>query len=248
MGKIDLSTFESAGTVMDGTGFDDYLKPAALIDSAHRAIVAYARRAVGDATDPIEKAVRIYYAVRDEIRYDPYSTPLKREAYGASTCLEKRFGYCITKAGAMAAVARAAGIPARVGYADVRNHMTTKKLSDRMGTDVFYFHGYTDLFLGGQWVKATPAFNKELTDKFRLKALEFNGREDSIYHPFDLEGRRHMQYLCYRGVYADIPFDTIEACFLAYYPHMRERAAGVVKGDFAAEAEAETKAAAAARA
>lgn len=176
MSTLDLRTFEHAGTVLDGATFDDYLRPGRLIDSTHPDIQAFAADLTRGLSDPTQKAVKLYYAVRDQVRYDPYGTPMVREAYLASRCLAQRHGYCINKAGLMAAVARAAGIPARVGYADVRNHLTTQKMSERMGTDVFYFHGYTDLWLNGQWVKATPAFNIELTEKFRLKPLEFDGR------------------------------------------------------------------------
>ena len=121
--------------------------------------------------------MRLYYAVRDGLRYDPYNTPMKREAYRASTTLGAGHGYCVNKAGLMAAVCRAVGIPARVGYADVRNHMTTKRLSDLMGSDTFYYHGYTEVWLDGRWVKATPAFNKELTEKFGLKPLDWDAVE-----------------------------------------------------------------------
>ena len=246
MTSPDLRTFPEAeaGTVMDGAAFEDYRRPAELIDSDHPAIKEYAEAKTRGTDDPVEKALRLYYAVRDEVRYDPYGTPLVREAYVASTTLIQRHGYCVNKSGLMAALARAAGIPARVGYADVRNHMTTKKLSERMGTDIFYFHGYTDLWLNERWVKATPVFNIELTDKFRLKPLEFNGRDDSIYHPIDQDGRRHMEYLAFRGVYADVPFETVKACFLANYPHMKDRINGkaVETGDFAAEGEAEAAA------
>ena len=200
------------------------LAPTDIVDSEHPKVVQFARQHAQGGSDR-ERAVALYYAVRDQVRYDPYGTPLVPEAYVASTTLLQRHGYCVNKSGLMAALARAAGIPARVGYADVRNHMTTKKLSERMGTDIFYFHGYTDLWLQDRWVKATPVFNIELTDKFRLKPLEFDGREDSIYHPIDQDGRRHMQYLAFRGVYADVPFETIKACFLANYPHMKDRAA-----------------------
>lgn len=237
----DLRTFDSDGTVMDGARFEDYLQPAALVDSDHPAVVAFARDAIGGARDPVEQAVRLYYAVRDGLRYDPYGTPMRRQAYVASACLQARHGYCVNKAGLMAAACRAVGIAARLGYADVRNHMTTQRLRDWMGSDTFYFHGYTDVWLGGRWLKATPAFNKELTDKFRLKPLDWDGRADSIYHPFDLEGRRHMEYLAYRGVYADIPFDTIRAAFRQYYPKMYgpDGGAAAPGGDFAAEGAAE---------
>jgi transglutaminase-like putative cysteine protease len=240
MTSPDLRTFDTDDTIMDGATFDDYRRPGTLVDSDHPVVVAFARETIGDATYPVDKALRLYYAVRDGLRYDPYGTPMRREAYVASACLQARHGYCVNKAGLMAAACRAVGIPARLGYADVRNHMTTKRLSEWMGSDIFYFHGYTDVWLDGRWLKATPAFNKELTDKFRLKALDWDGRSDSIYHPFDLEGRRHMEYLAYRGVYADIPFDTIKAAFRHYYPKMyRADDAPALGGDFAAEGAAE---------
>lgn len=225
----------------DGASLADCLEPRVYIDSDHPRIVEFAGDVVSGAKGRIEQAVALYYAVRDRIRYDPYNTPLKPQAYKASTCLMQGYGYCVTKAGLMAAAARAVGIPARVGFADVRNHMTTKRLSEMMGTDVFYYHGYTDLWLDGRWVKATPAFNRELTDKFRLKSLEFDGREDSIYHPFDLAGQRHMEYLNYRGTYVDVPFDAIRETFLALYPQMPflNNEETVPVGDFAREAEAE---------
>ena len=241
MTDTDFPTFEADDVVCDGAAFADYGRPAPLIDADHEAVRTFAAEHAGTDADPRARAVHLYYAVRDRIYYDPYGTPLRADAYAASATLAAGHGYCVNKAGLLAAVARSAGIPARVGYADVRNHMTTKRLSDMMGTDIFYFHGYTDLWLDGRWVKATPAFNKELTDKFRLKPLDFDGREDSIYHPFDLGGRRHMEYLTYRGVYADIPFPTIRACFHRYYPHTIGRDGEAAGGNFAAEGEAEAQ-------
>ncbi len=228
----------------DGASLAECLEPGALIDSDHAAIVAFARQHTGNETDPTTRAIRLYYAVRDGLRYDPYATPMRAQAYKASATLAAKHGFCINKAGLLAAVARAAGIPARVGYADVRNHMTTARLSQLMNTDIFYYHGYTDLWLGGRWVKATPAFNKELTDKFRLVPLDFDGRTDSIYHPHDRDGRRHMEYLAYRGTFKDIPFATISDFFRQYYPWMYPGEDGdqPVTGDFAREAEAENAA------
>ena len=224
----------------DGVAFDAYLRPGDLIDSNHPEIVARASRMAGAGSER-EKALRLYYAVRDGLRYDPYNTPMKREAYRASTTLAAGHGYCVNKAGLMAALCRASGIPARVGYADVRNHMTTKRLAELMGGDVFYYHGDTDVWLDGRWLKATPAFNKELTERFGLRPLEWDAASDSIYHPFDLSGRRHMEYLAYRGVFADIPFDEIREAFRHYYPRMtRLQEEMSLGGDFAAEGAAET--------
>jgi transglutaminase-like putative cysteine protease len=229
--------------VRDGAAFEAYQRPADLIDSGHPEIVAFADRTAGGG-DARERALRLYYAVRDGLRYDPYNTPLRREAYRASATLAAGHGFCINKAGVMAAACRAAGIPARVGYADVRNHMTTRRLTEFMGSDVFYYHGYTQVWLDGRWVKATPAFNKELTEKFGLKPLEWDGVADSIYHPFDKSGRRHMEYLAYRGAFADIPFAEIHAAFRHFYPRMTRAqeaiaAGATMGGDFGAEGAAE---------
>lgn len=229
--------------VRDGADFEAYRRSSVLIDSDHPAVVAYAARVAGQGGDR-ERALRLYYAVRDDLRYDPYNTPMRREAYRASTTLAAGHGYCVNKAGLMAAVCRTIGLPARVGYADVRNHMTTKRLSELMGNDVFYYHGYTEVWLEGRWVKATPAFNRELTERFGLKPLDWDGVTDSLYHPFDLSGRRHMEYLAYRGVFADIPFDEIRSAFRHYYPRMTRAQeemplGGTLGGDFGAEGAAE---------
>ena len=66
-----------------------------------------------------------------------------------------------------------------------------------------------ELHLGGRWVKATPAFNRELCDKVGIAPLEFDGERDSLFQPLDLEGRRHMEYVRDRGVFADLPLEQI---------------------------------------
>ncbi|HXG28559.1 MAG TPA: transglutaminase family protein [Nevskiales bacterium] len=197
---------------------DEYLRPTAIVDADHPAVIRFAREAAGTAQDPRARAVALYYAVRDGFRYDPYGLDLSPQGLSASRVLETGRGWCVTKAVLLAAACRALGIPARLGYADVRNHLSTERMRQAMKTDVFYWHGYTGIRLDGRWVKATPAFNLSLCEKFRLKPLEFDGSEDSIYHPFDLEGRRHMEYLNFRGEYADVPVADIVRTFAEHYP------------------------------
>jgi transglutaminase-like putative cysteine protease len=196
---------------------NEYLQPARYIDSAHPAVIGFARKhAAGN--DPLARAVSLYYAVRDNIRYNPFLDFSKEETFQASRCIEAGEGFCIGKAALLAACARAEGIPARVGFADVKNHLTTPALRERMGSDLFVYHGYADLLLEGNWVKATPAFNIELCRRFRVKPLEFDGRSDSIFHPFDEEDRRHMEYLRDRGRHADVPVAEIMQAFRETYP------------------------------
>ena len=196
---------------------NEYLQPTRFVNSAHPKVVQFAgQHAIG--ANERERAVALYYAVRDRIRYNPFQNFTLDDTYRGSMCLERGEGWCVPKAALLAACARAVGIPARVGYADVKNHLTTPALTAKMGTDLFVFHGYTDLFLEGKWVKATPAFNLALCKRFRVKPLEFDGREDSIFHPFDEDNRRHMEYLRFRGTYADVPADEIRRVFAETYP------------------------------
>ena len=143
----------------------------------------------------------------------------------------------------MAALCRAADIPCRLGYANVRNHMATAKLLEFLGTDIFYYHGYNEIFLDGKWVKATTAFNRTLCDKARLAPLDFDGRHDSIYHPFDLDGHRYMEYLHDYGSFAELPYDDLIATFDRVYPRIgsSESNAALLGGDFEAEIEAEAR-------
>ena len=172
-----------------------YLAPGSYVDSDDPEIVAFAERATANAESARDKAVALYFAVRDEIRYDPYVAIADPDIYRASTCLKAGRGFCIAKAALLAAVARAVGIPARVAYSDVRNHLCTPRLRELMGTDVFTHHGYTELYLNGQWVQVTPTFNVELCEKFGVVALDFDGENHALMHPFDRDGRRHMEYL-----------------------------------------------------
>ena len=195
------------------------LAPAAMVDSDHPAVIAFAREHARGA-DARERAVSLYYAVRDCLRYDPYRIDLSVHGMKASTALSHGYGWCVPKAALLAAACRAAGIPARVGYADVRNHLSTERMRKNMGSDLFVWHGYTDIWLDDAWVKATPAFNMELCDRFGLLPLEFDGRADSIYHPFDRAGNRHMEYVAVHGAFDDVPLQKILDAFAVHYPNI----------------------------
>jgi transglutaminase-like putative cysteine protease len=200
----------------------DYLQPGEFIDSSHPSIVELALSLTGHVVDRRERAIALYYWTRDEIRYNPYALGSEASDYLASATLAAGESWCVPKALLLAALCRATGIPARVGFADVRNHLSTERMRQMMGTDLFYFHGYTSLFLEGQWVKATPAFNIELCDRFGLRPLEFDGTQDSLYHPFDRAGNRHMEYVNDRGEHSDLPYEEMMSVFRSHYPRMMQ--------------------------
>ena len=216
------------------------LTATALIDSDHPDVIAFARQHA-QGTHERERAVSLYLAVRDRFRYDPYRIDLSPGGMRASSVITQGSGWCVPKAALMAASCRAAGLHARLGYADVRNHLSTERLRQTMQTDVFIWHGYTDIWLDGQWVKATPAFNIELCDKFGLLPLEFDGRNDSIYHPFDKSGRRHMEYVNQRGTFDDMPLSRIVADFNTLYGVWMGGQQTLQSADFQQDVERETR-------
>jgi transglutaminase-like putative cysteine protease len=195
-----------------------YLAPTEFVDSDAPAVAAFAAATCAGETDARARAARLFYAVRDSIVYTPYCDFRSPDTYRASATLARGSGFCVAKAALLAAAARAAGIPARVGFADVRNHLTTPRLRAAMGTDVFHYHGYTELHVEGRWVKATPAFDRALCDRFGVRPLEFDGRADSLFHPYDRAGRRHMEYVADRGAHADVPVAEIMTTFERAYP------------------------------
>jgi transglutaminase-like putative cysteine protease len=197
----------------------DYTAATAFIDSGAPAIQAFAGKAIGDAQTPKDKAIALYRAVRDSVQYDPYLDFLDPGVFRASAVLDAGKGFCVGKSALLAAAARASGIPARPGYADVRNHLTSPRLKETVG-DTFYWHSYTELKIDGEWVKCTPAFDSGLCERANIAPLEFDGATDSLFQPVDLAGRRHMEYLADRGAFADVPFAAIVADFKKFYPKL----------------------------
>ena len=212
---------------------EEFLRPGKFVDSSHPAVIAYAHENAGKAETVLRRVLNFYYSIRDSIRYDPYMPIADPASYRASDTVITKRGWCVPKAALMAACCRIYGIPARPGYADVKNHLATDRLLDLLGTDVFAWHSYCDIYIDGKWVKATPAFNLSLCKKFGLKPLEFDGKDDSLFHEFDQDGNKHMEYLQDRGQFADVPFEKILSTFKKIYKPDYITGAG---GDFHAEA------------
>jgi transglutaminase-like putative cysteine protease len=213
----------------------DYLCATYFIDKDHPDIIAFStQHATAGASDQ-DRAVGLYYAVRDLIRYNPYSIEPVKPSMKASAVLARGEGYCVAKAVLLAACLRSQNIPARLGFADVKNHLNTERLKALMETDLFVWHGFTEVYLNRTWVKATPAFNLSLCQSFNVKPLEFDGTCDSIFHPFDNLGNRHMEYVKEHGSFDDLPWDRALAAMKQAYPRYFETYERKT-GDFNAEA------------
>jgi len=238
------------GSEMETTG--EYLRSGVYIDSHHPSVIQFSDRVAGSPAFPgegsapgggsapagvgpseaREKAVALYYAVRDEFRYDPYRIDLNPEAMKASALIARGYGFCIAKAVLLSAAARVQGIPARLGFADVKNHLTTARLRRSMGTDIFVYHGYAELLIDGKWVKATPAFNKALCERFGVTPLEFDGVHDSVFQPFDGQGNQYMEYLKDHGRHADLPLKELRLAFEEAYPRLMSKGVCDLSGRF----------------
>ncbi len=215
-----------------------FIKAGVFIDSDAPSVIAFAKKTTAGKNGSRAAVLRLYSTIRDTITYDPYVNFADPANYRASAVLAAGRGFCIGKATLLAASARAIGIPARVGYADVRNHLTSPRLYEKIKTDTFIWHSYAEVYLARRWVKATPAFDRALCDRVGLKPLEFDGETDSLFHPFDQFGRRHMEYLKDRGSFSDVPFDAIRADFIKAYPSLMS--SNGLAGDFQSEAIAES--------
>jgi len=210
-----------------------FLSPAEFIDRDHDRVRAKAMTIAGSVSDPIEQAGALFRAVRDEIRYDPYVDYSDKETYRASSVLAAGHAYCVGKAALYAALCRAIGIPARLGLADVKNHLATARLLEAVGTDMFAYHGFVEIMPAQTWIKVTPTFNASLCRKLGVPPLEFSGEADALLQPFDATGRTFMTYVAQHGTFFDVPAKFLMHEMARLYPKLCRP--GGLRGDMEEE-------------
>ncbi|WP_229397743.1 transglutaminase-like domain-containing protein [Micromonospora okii] len=219
-----------------GTPGDADLAATYFLDHDSPEVADFVARSAPADADPTTRAVALYYAVRDGIQYEVYSADLSRAGLRASSTLRSGTGMCIHKSILYASALRSIGIPSRLVLADVRNHLTSDRLRSLMGGDVFRHHCYTKVHLDGRWVKATPVFSRRLCRLYRITQLEFDGRTDSLYHPYDLDGRQHMEFLHTHGEFSDLPYDRIVRDLRIAHPGLFAATMRVVDGSLERDA------------
>jgi transglutaminase-like putative cysteine protease len=196
----------------------------------------FVARVAATATSPAQRAVALYQAVRDGVFYEVYGADLSRAGLRASSVLRRGSGMCLHKSVLYAAALRAAGVPSRLVLTDARNHLASPRLRELIGGDVFRYHCLVSVRLAGKWVRATPVFNRTLCRLYRIAVLEFDGSADSVHHPFDLEGRRHMEFLHTHGEFADLPYDLVLDGLRAAHPRIFATADTFTTGSLVADA------------
>ena len=188
---------------------DPFLQPTEVIDCNHPQIKALASQTIHGAGDVHEKARRLFYLVRDTIPYNLYVPFFLPEHYKASAILQRGSGYFVQKAVLLVALARAAGIPSRLVFADIRNYLISERVAELMETNLFIFHGYVEWQLGDRWVRVTPSFDKEVSQEHGYPLVEFDGKNDATFPSHDADNRKFVEYVRHHGVFSDLPLDLI---------------------------------------
>ena len=225
-------------TTTDPAALAELVRPTEFLDYESPAVSDFVASVLPDPTagTPTERAIALFYAVRDRIQYEVYDADLSRRGVRASSILERGKGFCVHKSIVYAAAARSVGVPTRLVYGDVRNHLASARLIELVGGNVFTFHALNSVYLEGRWVKATPVFTKLLCRLYKITPLEFDGINDSLYHPYDNDGRRHMEFLRWRGEFDDFPYETVVGGIRSAHPALVGAGSTTVDGSLLAEA------------
>jgi len=195
-----------------------YLKPTPVIDCNSAPIQEKIRNLTKGQEDIVEKAKSFFYFVRDKIKYNMYVPKSLPEHFCASNTLSRGEGYCVQKAVLLTALARGVGIPAGLGFARPRNNLLPERMLKRLGTNILPFHGYAELYLDGRWVKATPAFDLNMCQRNRIIPVEFDGKNDAMFHSHNRNGKLHIEYLADLGhYYDDLPLDRLRQTLTQHF-------------------------------
>jgi transglutaminase-like putative cysteine protease len=194
-----------------------YLEPTFIVDSDNPAIIEKAENLSKGQKNDIGKAIALFYFVRDEIKYNIYTKKSSPEDFRASNTLLKKDGYCVQKAVLLAALARAIGIPAGIGFARIKNNLMPEKTLKWLTINILPFHGFCELHVGEKWVKATPAFDLTMCKNGKIVPVEFDGINNAMLNPHNLDGQLHIEYLKYFGRYPDVPMDKLHSLVIKYF-------------------------------
>ena len=196
----------------------NYLKETSFLDFQHPDFQSFLAP-LNHLNTPHEIAETLYNFVRDTFIYDPFHLDLRADQLKASHIISKKRAWCVEKAIVFAAGLRAKGIPSRLGYAIVENHIGVERMVQVLRTSKIVFHGYVDVFLNDQWTKATPAFDQRVCALNGVEPLQWNGTNDSLFQEF-VQGEKYMEYHHDYGIFEDVPLVLMHDEMQKYYPHL----------------------------
>jgi transglutaminase-like putative cysteine protease len=200
-----------------------YLDATYFFDFEDRAIQHLIAEFKGPAQTNKEKAIGLYLKIRDQWKYNPYHISLAKDKLKASVIAGKSTGNCVEKSILLIACLRAVGIPARLHLGKVINHIAVERLTEKFGSNELTPHGMVDIFLGKKWLKASPAFNKTLCEKFKVAPLDFDGENSSFLQQYNREGNLFIEYTEDYGHFEDVPVEFMKRNIKEHYPHIFDR-------------------------
>ncbi len=181
------------------------LRPSYCIDSDNKAIIRKASALISSIRNAREKVRRIFRFVRDEIPYNFAPAVSNRSHFRASHTLELGTGFCMQKAALFAALCRASGIPARIGFQHIRDYMIAGGFLRLMGTNELSPHGMNAVYLNGRWVMADCTLDSGLANRKRYRLVDFDGARHALLPKTTRTGKPHFDILKQYGFYNDTP-------------------------------------------
>ncbi|MFH2008580.1 MAG: transglutaminase-like domain-containing protein [bacterium] len=195
------------------TELQQFLAPTDTLEVDHPRIRALVEEQTADASDVRDAARRLFEVARDAVAYSPYVPFWDRSHYRTTTILDRGRGYCVQKAMVLVTLARAARIPARLVFVDLRNHRAPAHLVEILQGNLFVYHCYASLLLEGEWLEATPAFDRAICEEHDLPLVRFDGHRSAIFPSEDHAGRRFAEYVKHHGAFADVPMGPMLAAW-----------------------------------
>jgi len=139
----------------DGNEWRDELAATVFLQVDHPRLRETARQILGGEIDPRRAADLLRRWVYDNLEKRPLpSLP------NALQVLETRAGDCNEHAVLFAALARAAGLPARVNAGVV------------YGDGAFLYHAWNEVWIGSGWLSVDPAFDQMPADATHVKLID----------------------------------------------------------------------------
>jgi transglutaminase-like putative cysteine protease len=185
------------------------VKPGYCVDSDAPAVRNITAKLTARCRDARERARRLFDFVRDEIRYNFAPDVHQRRDFKASHTLELGNGFCMQKAALYAALCRASGIPARIGFQDLVDYKITGQFRELMGTNELSGHGMNAVYLDGRWLAVDCTLDRGLVERKNYRLVEFDGLHDALLPKTDRAGKPHFEILKQRGFYNDTPLFAI---------------------------------------
>jgi transglutaminase-like putative cysteine protease len=200
---------------------ENYLRCTEIIDCDTESVREKAIETTKGLKTDKEKAVALYYFVRDKIKHNAYTPLYDPSRYKASSTLEAGHGMCQNKAILLVALARAVGIPARLGFVDVEDHQLSESFKQMLGgANIMAFHGFAELCIDGRWVHASPAYDLATCKRKGFIPVEFDGVNDAKDSEYTKAGQPHMKHIKYHGPYEDLPLDEIYSYYREWIAKM----------------------------